>query len=111
LQLDIVEQLSNAANAVVNMSVRVVDNIMRDDKYRNYYQTLSAGLRIAAEMKHHSERTKVDTTFFPEYYPHIISMALSPDGRGLTSYGPVTMTISILGIAWFSVREKHVYVL
>jgi hypothetical protein len=91
--LDVIEQLADAATAVVNVSVRAADNITRGDKYRNYYQSLNAGTRIAAEMIHHAERTKVDTTFFPEYYPHIVAMALSPDERGLTSYGEVTMVI------------------
>jgi hypothetical protein len=92
--LDAVEQLANGATAVINVSVRAADNVMRDDKYRNYYQSLGAGMRLAAERLHHAERTKVDATFFPEYYPHIVSMALSPDERGLISYGEVTMVIS-----------------
>jgi hypothetical protein len=92
--LDVIEQLADAATAVVNMSVRAADNVMRGDKYRNYYQSLSAGARLAAEMIHHAERGKVDATMFPEYFPHIVSMALSPSEQGLTSYGEVTMVIN-----------------
>jgi hypothetical protein len=92
--LDAVERLADAAAAVVNMSVRAADNVMRDDKYRNYYQSLSAGMRLAAERVHHAERGKVDATMFPEYFPHIVSMALSPNERGLTSYGEVTMVVN-----------------
>jgi hypothetical protein len=91
--LDVAERLAEGATAVVNMSVRAADNIMRDDKYRNYYQSLNAGMRLAAEMIHHAERNRVDATLFPEYYPHIVSMALSPDERGLSSYGEVTMVV------------------
>lgn len=93
-KLDAVEQMAESANPIINMSVRAADNILRGDKYRNYYQMLAAGLRLIAEMTHHAERGKVDATIFPEYYPHIISLALSPDGRGLTSYGPVAMTVN-----------------
>src|SRR5262245_65980255 len=43
-QIDTVEQLAEAACAAVNLSVRAADNVVKNDKYRNYYQPLPAGI-------------------------------------------------------------------
>jgi hypothetical protein len=92
-KLGLIEGLATKASAVLNVSVPTADNLLRGDKYRNYYQSLDAGTRSVAEANHHSARQMVDGRFFPNYHQHIAFMALSPDGQGLTSYGSATMRI------------------
>lgn len=91
--LFVIENLIRNTYAVLNLSVASADNILRGDKYRNYYQMIDAGLRTAAKMQHHSARQMVDARFFPNYHHNIICMALSPDGRGLSNYGPIALRI------------------
>lgn len=89
--LNKLEILAEQSRPVINMPFAVGGNILRSDKYRNYYQRIDSGERAPATARNHADRVKVGESLFPMYEEHIQYAALSPDGRGLVSYGPVAV--------------------
>ncbi len=73
------------------MSFAACDDILRPGKYRNYHQRIDSGERGPADASDHSDRDMVGARLYPMYNEHIQYAALSPDGRGLSSYGPVAV--------------------
>ena len=73
------------------MSFAACDDILRPGKYRNYDQRVDSGERDPAEEQNHASREMVGERIYPAYSQHICYAALSPDGHGLTSYGPVAV--------------------
>jgi hypothetical protein len=94
--LNKLEALAEQSRPVINMSFAACDDIIRPDKYRTYDQRVRSGERDPAESQHHSDRSKVGDVLFPVYKEHIVYAALSPDGRGLLSYGPVAVRWEVL---------------
>jgi hypothetical protein len=85
------ESLAEQSRPVIAMSFAACDDILRSDKYRNYDQRTSSGERFPASAQDHADRAMVGARLFPTYDQHIYYAALSPDGRGLLSYGPVAV--------------------
>jgi hypothetical protein len=85
------EALAEQSRPVIAMSFAACDNILRSDKYRNYDQRTDSGEREPASAQDHADRDMVGAKLFPKYNEHIHYAALSPDGRGLLSYGPVAV--------------------
>jgi hypothetical protein len=82
-----VEALAEQSLPVIAMSFAACDDILRPGKYCNYDQRK----RDPAEAQHHADREMVGARLFPMYHQHILYAALSSDGRGLSSYGPVAV--------------------
>jgi hypothetical protein len=61
--------------------------------YISYYRAVDAGVRKAAKEQHHVDRSVADAVLFPEYFPHIVYGALSGDGRGVSNYGPIAVSL------------------
>jgi hypothetical protein len=85
------ESLAERSRPVIAMSFAACDDILRSDKYRNYDQRTGSGEREPANAQDHADRAMVGARLFPMYSQHIHYAALSPDGRGLLSYGPVAV--------------------
>jgi hypothetical protein len=94
--LDKLESLAERSRPVINMSFATCDDILRARKYRNYDQRVSSSEREPAEAQHHADRSMVGDRLCPMYKEHIQYAALSPDGRGLSSYGPVAVRWDVL---------------
>jgi hypothetical protein len=86
-----VEALAEQSRPVIAMPFAVCDDILRSDKYRNYDQRMDSGEREPANAGDHADREMVGERLYPRYSQHINYAALSPDGRGLLSYGPVAV--------------------
>jgi hypothetical protein len=89
--LDKLEALADQTLPVIAMSFAACDDILRAKKYRNYEWRTASGEQDPAGPPDHADRMKVGAQLYPMYQQHIHYAALSPDGRGLTSYGPVAM--------------------
>lgn len=76
---------------VICMPFATCDDILRAGKYRNYHERVESGERNPAGAQDHADRSMVGDRLFPNYSKHIYYAALSPAGRGLSSYGPVAM--------------------
>lgn len=85
------DALVEQSRPVIAMPFSVCDDILRPDKYRNYDQRVDSGERDPATAEHHAIRAMVSARLFPMYGEHIQYAALSPDGRGLASYGSVAV--------------------
>ncbi len=85
------EDLAEISRPVIAMPFAVCDDILRPDKYRNYHKRVESGERVPAGSGDHADRDMVGARLFPKYHHHIHYGALSPDGRGLPSYGPVAV--------------------
>ncbi len=81
------EALAEKCRPVIVMDFSVCDDILRSDKYRNYDQRVESGERDPAKATDHADRQMAGARLFPRYGQHIHYAALSPDGRGLASYG------------------------
>jgi hypothetical protein len=86
-----VEALAEQSLPVIAMPFAACDDILRPGKYRNYDQRISSGERTPAGAQDHADREMVGARLFPMYDQYILYAALSPDGRGLSSYGTVAV--------------------
>ena len=112
------EALVEGSRPVIAMPFQVCDDLLRYGKYRNYHQRIASGEREPAEGINHADREMVGARLFPAYQQHIQYAALSPDGRGLPSYGPVAVQwdvapvylgrrVSLLDENSFAFFERH----
>jgi hypothetical protein len=70
----------------------------KSQNYMSYYNALARGLRRIAEREYHAHREAVDAKIHTGYESEIINAALSPDGRGLTNYGAITLVLQAVAI-------------
>ena len=85
------EDLAEQSRPVIAMFFSACDEILRADKYRNYHQRIDSGERDPSGAEDHADREMVGARLFPTYNHHIHYAALSSNGRGLSSYGPVAV--------------------
>lgn len=90
--LDALEIVAERSQPVIAMSFEACDSVFRSKKYLNYQQSVGANLRNPAHPVNHADRVSVGARLFASYDRHIAYGALSPDGRGLTSYGKVMVS-------------------
>jgi hypothetical protein len=74
------------------MDFAACDDILRSDKYRNYGQRVESHERQPAGAQNHADRGIVGERLFPMYARYVHYAVLSPNGRGLLTYGPVAVT-------------------
>lgn len=115
-QLDKIETLLARSAATINLRPDNLLSMTLGTAYRSYHRALDQGLRRIAEEKYHAHRTAVDAKIHPGYGPQIVNAALSPDGRGLTNYGAITLRLreisighrsSVLRENAFAFYERH----
>ena len=92
------EQLLAASTATINIRPNLLYNIAAGQNYMSYYRTYEDHLREIAERTYHEHRSAVDSKVHPGYGREIINAALSPDGRGLTNYGDITIQLKNISI-------------
>ena len=90
--LDRLEKIAEESRPLIAMSFEACDSVFRSKKYLNYSQLVSANLRSPASPVDHADRVSVGARLFASYDQHIAYGALSPDGRGLSSYGKVMVS-------------------
>jgi hypothetical protein len=87
------EVLLDGSVATITVRPNILSNMAVGHNYRNYYKALKNDLRRIAEPEYHAHRAAVDVKIHPGYETEILDAALSPDGRGLTSYGEITLQL------------------
>jgi hypothetical protein len=97
--VDELENILRGSVATINIDPKLLYNLVAGQNYVSYYKALSAGLRQIAERQYHAQRSKVDAVIHPGYEMEILNAALSPDGRGLTNYGPITLRLLEVSIS------------
>jgi hypothetical protein len=98
--------------AVVNLDVDTARALFKRPlyQYAPYGAQVDAGTRGPAETRHDQRRRGVDAALFGSYGRRVSYAALSLDGRGLTSYGPVTLELTDVSVvARASVLEENSY--
>ena len=90
--LDALEKVAERSLPVIAMSFEACDSVFRSRKYLNYHQSVNANLRHPAQPVNHADRVSVGARLFASYDQHIAYGALSPNGRGLASYGKVMVS-------------------
>ncbi len=81
------DALVERSRPVIVMSFLACDDILRAGKYRNYDFRVVTRERDPASEENHTERAMVGEKLFPTCHQHIHYASLSPDGRGLLTYG------------------------
>ena len=97
--VDKLEAALDGSVATINVDAKLLFNLSAGQNYISYYKALGRGLRKIAERQYHAQRGKVDETVHPGYREEILNAALSPDGRGLTNYGPITLRLMDISIS------------
>jgi hypothetical protein len=89
------------ARAVINCNLPFVFYFLTEESnlYATYYKQITAGTRTPATPPHDRERHVVDAMLYGHYADEIRFAALSLDGRGLMSYGPVSIVLKEVAIA------------
>jgi tetratricopeptide (TPR) repeat protein len=87
------EVLLKNSVATINVTPKLLYCVAADGRYVSYYKAVDRGIRKIAERKYHAHRGVVDAAVHTGYETEIINAAVSPDGRGLTNYGPVTFQL------------------
>jgi len=86
-----VERLAEASLPVVGMDANACSDLLKGGKYRNYHYRVEIGDRDIASEANHGNRSMVNERLYPKYGRHLQYAVLSPDGLGLTSYGPIAV--------------------
>lgn len=87
------ETLLRDSVATIAVQPAILRNIATGDAYTTYYKAVKRRDRRASLLKHLAERKKVDGQIHSSYEEEIVNAALSIDGRGLNSYGPITLVL------------------
>lgn len=89
------ERAVDASQAVVNVQPDFLRQLLLDDKalYAPYAKLMAAGIRAPALFENDAQRTAVEGMLFASFGEEIVYAALALDGRGLGSYGPVSMEL------------------
>lgn len=87
------ERVLGGSVATINIDAKLLYNLAVGTNYISYYKALDEGLRQIAERQYHGQRQKVDAVIHTGYEAEILNAALSPDGRGLTNYGPIVLRL------------------
>jgi hypothetical protein len=97
-QLGELETRLQGAVATLNVDPKILRNMSQSQNYISYYKALELGFRKIAERQYHAHRGAVDEKVHPGYRAEILNTALSPDGRGLTNYGAITLELLEIAI-------------
>jgi hypothetical protein len=107
------EKALESTLAVVNVDIGFVHQLLGSDKvlYTAYGKLIASGARTAGAPENDQQRTGVDGILFGSWGGEIAFAALSIDGRGLGSYGAITIELKELTISErASVLEENSYV-
>jgi hypothetical protein len=97
-QVQRLESLLQGTVATINVRPNIVRNMALGQNYVSYYNALAHGARKIAEQNYHAHRDAVDAKVHTGYGTEILNAALSPDGRGLTNYGAITLELRQVSI-------------
>ncbi len=100
------------SKAVLNCSIEfALWFFSREDVlYASYYEQLVDGIRQPARVEYDRHRAAADAILYGTHAREIIFAALSLDGKGLVSYGPVSMQLRDVAIAFrATVLEENLY--
>jgi hypothetical protein len=88
------------SQAVINLDLGMLDMLLNSSNtlYATYQQQVEAGTRNPAAYEHDANRLAVETRLYGSFAKRIIYAALSPDGKGLWSYGEVSITLKTASI-------------
>lgn len=87
------EALLRSSVATINIPPKLLYSLALGQEYVSYYRAVAAGQRRIAELTYHAHRGAVDAKVHTGYEAEILNAAVSPDGRGLTNYGAVTLQL------------------
>jgi hypothetical protein len=99
--------------AVVNVDLEFLHQLLSSEKvlYGPYAKLLEAGVRTLAQPEHDQRRAGVEGTLFGTWGKELLYAALALDGRGLGSYGLISLELEEKMIAArASVLEHNSYV-
>lgn len=101
-----------ASHAVVNVSFAFLHSLLASNipLYSTYDEQVRSGIRRPAAPEHDQERAAIGGLLFGYLSSRIVYAALTLDGRGLASYGPVAVQLSDSSVeARASVLEENSY--
>jgi hypothetical protein len=89
------------SKAVLNCSVEFAVWFFSNEDvlHASYYEQLIGGARQPAKIEYDRHRAAVDAILFGTYAREVNFAALSLDGKGLTSYGPISIQLKDVAIA------------
>lgn len=106
------ERALNASQAVVNVDVQFLHNLLSSEKtlYAPYSKLIVAGTRSPGDAENDRQRASVEGLLFGSWGSEITYAALALDGRGLGSYGLISIELRPLTIELrASVLEENSY--
>ncbi len=95
------QQVAEKSTAVINMKLPTLKQLAEDERegYTNYLKLVEAGARNPAKPANDRQRRTVEAFLFLDDASEIIYAALSLDGCGLASYGPISVQLNSEAIA------------
>jgi len=86
------ERLAEGSLPVIGMDSHACKDLLIGGKYRSYFYRVEIGDRGIAGETNHGDRSMVNERIYPGYGRHLQYGLLSPDGSGLTNYGPIAVS-------------------
>jgi hypothetical protein len=111
-QLEAFENAVAGAQSVISVDVGFLGTLLQSPKalYAAYQDQVDAGTRLRATPADDRNRTAVEGTLFGSWGRSISYAALSLDGRGLLSYGPLSIQLKEAAVEdRASVLEENSY--
>lgn len=106
------EKVAKQTVAVVNLHIDWASGFFNDAKllYTSYGRLVDAEVRAPAGSRQDRQRTGVEGVLYGSHGDFIAYAALSGDGRGLTSYGPVHLELDSIAVGFrATVLEENSY--
>lgn len=107
------ESIAKVSRAVVSVPAGFAYSFFKDGNplYAPYHELIRGGVRAPADFESDRERTTVDHLLYGSAGEQVLYAALSPDGIGLDSYGPVHLELKPTTMAFRStVLESNSFV-
>jgi hypothetical protein len=106
------ENIAESTAAVVNVPVGMAYDLFQRERllYSSYERQVRARLRSPSDHQHDRQRRAVGGLLYGGYSGDMVYAALSADGHGLSSYGPVNLILEEVTIAYrATVLEENSY--
>lgn len=85
------EDIADRCKPVITMSIKICRDILKGQKYKNYFVGVKHGDRARADEDNLSVNMMIRGRLYPGYERALHYGCMSPDGSGLPNYGEVTV--------------------
>ncbi len=95
VELAELRRVASSSQVAINVSYSFAHQLVKQPKllFTSYESLVAADARRPADLDHDRQRVATDALLYGSNFQSIVFGALTPDGHGLSSYGPVSLVL------------------